>query len=228
MQYIHVKRLEKYHPGYKDRDLRWAKIFFGMVQGDPDCELIEDEIDWARLIKFILLELQAKRPIPINTRYLMGKGIDVQIRPIELTIKMLHNFIEVVTQDQIKCGLDKDKEKEKEEEEDTPSVVTLQDFEHLWNRYPKKLGKKHAIRHFKATVKTLENLRDINKALDHYLASERVAKNFVQNGSTWFNGWQDWVDFTEDVCPKCKNTGKYMSETNFEIICKCPAGEGKK
>ena len=51
MNYIHIKNLEKYHPGYKDRTLQWAKIYINMAEGDPDTELIENEIDWARFIK---------------------------------------------------------------------------------------------------------------------------------------------------------------------------------
>ena len=95
MQYIHVKNLEKYHPGYRDRNLIWAKIYTKMVQGDPDCEMITNEIDWARLIKFILLELQAQKPIPLNPIYLTRKGFDLKKRSIELTLKELHTFIEL-------------------------------------------------------------------------------------------------------------------------------------
>src|SRR3990167_1572003 len=95
MQYIHIKNLEKYHPGYKDRSLKWAKIMFNMVQGDPDCEMITNEVDWARLIKFILLELQAKRPIPLDSDYLKKKGFDLKKRPITLTLDMLQNFVEI-------------------------------------------------------------------------------------------------------------------------------------
>jgi len=110
MEYIHVKSLDKFHPGYKDRDLHWAKISFRMVQGDPDCEMIGNEIDWGRLIKFILLELQAKKPIPLNEGYLTRKGFDLEKRPISLTLKMLHNFLSIVSEDSISCVLDKKRE----------------------------------------------------------------------------------------------------------------------
>lgn len=113
---LHVRKLEDYHPGYQDRKLKWAKIYFGMVHGDPDCELIDNEIDWARLIKFILLELDAQRPIPLNAFYLTKKGFDLKKRSIALTIKMLHNFVELVTQDGKVCTLYKeDKEEYKED-----------------------------------------------------------------------------------------------------------------
>ena len=96
MQCVHVRSLEKYHPGYKDRELQWAKIKFDMVQGDPDCEMILDEIDWGRLVKFILLELQAQKPIPLDPDYLKKKNFDLKKRPISLTLQMLHNFLDVI------------------------------------------------------------------------------------------------------------------------------------
>jgi uncharacterized phage protein (TIGR02220 family) len=123
VQYLHIKNLEKYHPGYKDRKLRFAKIFFDMVQGDPDCELIDNEIDWGRLIKFIILELQAQAPIPLIDSYLTKKGFDLRKRPIRLTIQMLHNFVDIVTEEKKTCSLDKEKDKEKEEEKERSSVT---------------------------------------------------------------------------------------------------------
>lgn len=98
MRYIHIKNLEKFHPGYKDRTLHWAKIYFTMVQGDTDCELITNEVDWSRLIKFILLELEAKQPIPLKENYLIKKGFNLKKRPILLTLTVLHNFIDIVTE----------------------------------------------------------------------------------------------------------------------------------
>ena len=112
MQYIHIRNLEKFHPGYKDRDLKWAKIYVSMVQGDPDCEMITNEIDWARLIKFILLELRAKKPIPLDTTYLIKKGFDLKKRKIELTLQALNGFIEIVCNESVtnslqECNVDK-------------------------------------------------------------------------------------------------------------------------
>lgn len=110
--YVHVRNLEKYHPNYKDRQLHWAKIHFSMVRGDPNCELITDEIDWARLIKFIILELQAKEPIPLDSVYLTKQGFDLKKRPISLTLKMLHNFLDTVTQLSKVCALEESRVEE--------------------------------------------------------------------------------------------------------------------
>jgi hypothetical protein len=70
-------------------------------------------------------------------------------------------------------------------------------FEELWSQYPSKTGRKAAERHFQASVKTTEDVEQIKRALANYLKSDRVMRGFVQNGSTWFNNWRDWINFTE-------------------------------
>lgn len=68
-------------------------------------------------------------------------------------------------------------------------------FEEIWLLYPNKDGKKSAMRHFLASVKTVKDWEDINKALANYLESKRVKDGYIKNGSTWFNNWRDWIDF---------------------------------
>ena len=70
-------------------------------------------------------------------------------------------------------------------------------FDEIWDRYPKKDGKKQALRHFQVSVKTEEDWIDINKALDNYMESANFKKGFIKNGSTWFNNWQDWINWEE-------------------------------
>ena len=74
-----------------------------------------------------------------------------------------------------------------------------QAFEEIWARYPDKTGRKAAYRHFMNSVHKAIDWENINKALDNYLNSERVSNGFVQNGSTWFNNWADWVERNEPV-----------------------------
>ena len=71
------------------------------------------------------------------------------------------------------------------------------DFEPIWSLYPNKVGRTQALRHFRATVKTGQDLDDINRALENYKHSKRVKEGYIQNGSTWFNSWRDWVNFQE-------------------------------
>lgn len=102
MEHIHIRNLERYNPGYTDRSLIWCKIYFSMLNSNYEFELIDDVDKW-RLIALIMLELQIKKPIPYDEKWLQKK-ISNHKRPISLTIKMLHNFLEVVTESLKVCN----------------------------------------------------------------------------------------------------------------------------
>ena len=79
------------------------------------------------------------------------------------------------------------------------STTCTYDFELLWKRYPKPIGKRDALKHFNSSVKTDEDWKNINIALDNYLKTENVIKGniqYIKHGSTWFNNWQDYVSIT--------------------------------
>lgn len=73
-----------------------------------------------------------------------------------------------------------------------------QAFEHLWQQYPRKEGKRGAFRHFKASVKKPEDFDRIQTALANYkhkIEAEDVDAKFVKMGSTFFFNWEDYVDY---------------------------------
>ena len=113
--------------------------------------------------------------------------------------------------------------KEKKETKATPKTDVF--FDEVWNEYPRRVGKKAALKSFLTSVKTKEDLILLKQALETYKKSARVKKGFIQNGRTWFANWQDWVDYSENVCKDCNGNGRYTSKTGYKIICKCPAGE---
>lgn len=78
----------------------------------------------------------------------------------------------------------------------------LEWFEAVWGKYPRKDGKKDALRHFWATVKTEEDWVSIKKAVENYmrhLEINKVEPQFIKNGKTFFNNWHDWVDWQEPI-----------------------------
>ena len=101
------------------------------------------------------------------------------------------------------------------------------EFEKIWSKYPKRVGKKMAEKHFNASVKNKEDLDRLEKALSNYLSSKRVSNGFIQNGDTFMNNWEDWVDYKEETCKKCNDKGSFISTTGYSIICECPAGKRK-
>lgn len=91
---LHIKNLEKYHPGYKDRHLIWCKLYFSMLDSDNDFEMLE-EIDKWRFIAFIVMELKKKEPILLDEQYLIRKGFDFKKKSLQKTLDALSPFVDV-------------------------------------------------------------------------------------------------------------------------------------
>lgn len=73
-------------------------------------------------------------------------------------------------------------------------------FEEIWSRYPKKDGRKDALKHFKASVKSDEDFLLISKALEKYrkkLLEDSTPLKFTKSGSTWFNNWKDSLEISK-------------------------------
>ena len=131
MEYIHVKNLEKYHPGYKDRRLQWCKAHFNMLNADPEFEMLT-EVDKWRFLTLVMLELQMQQPVPFDETYLKRKGMHDK-RPIRLSIKMLHNFIELIQESHNLCGVEIEIETETETEIEKDNIPQIEALLKLFN-----------------------------------------------------------------------------------------------
>jgi len=90
------------------------------------------------------------------------------------------------------------------------------EFEVLYKKYPRKEGKKQALRHFVHARKTGHTVEEIEHALDNYIAylkAEKTERRFTKQASTWFNNWEDWVNFEAEPeyadktkCPRLTDT----------------------
>lgn len=116
MDTIHIKSLEEHNPGYKDRNLIWCKIYFKMINADPNFEML-CEIDRWRFVALVMLELQIKEPVPLDQKYLTRKGFDFKKRPMSLTLQMLHNLVEVRNDSVTQIRVEKSRKEENREEE---------------------------------------------------------------------------------------------------------------
>lgn len=72
-------------------------------------------------------------------------------------------------------------------------------FDSIWKNIlekpiPEPVGKKDAQRHYLASVLSPADAADCLTALENYRGSDRVKNGYVQNASTWFNNWRDWID----------------------------------
>jgi len=183
VDYLQVKNIEKYHPGYADRNLIWCKVYFNILNSEPEFEMIE-EIDKWRFIAFIILQLQLKKPIPINEDYLKRKGFDLKKRPISLTLKMLHNFVTLRKQldppPQKPCSveIEVDKDIELYIDKDKEHVTDFFNYFSLKTKTKLKLDStRSAIIRKRLTDHSLEELK---RAVDNFILDEWVdRKKFI-------------------------------------------------
>jgi hypothetical protein len=128
----------------------------------------------------------------------------------------------------VRCKmLDTDTTKSRSSADDRFPVKS--EFERVWKAYPKRVGKKAAERSFRASVKTAEDVASIEQAMETYLSAETVRKGFVQNGSTWFNNWRDWIDQPVDkvsspasktfLCAICHKDVPAMNASSVKGVC---------
>ena len=107
-------------------------------------------------------------------------------------------------------ALDKDKDKERKrgvgEKTKKKDFANEKHFQAVYELYPKKIGKKEAFRHYKASVKTEQDYLDIQTALKNYKLSSDFKKGFICNASTFFNNWQDWLNYQEHTETAQANT----------------------
>ena len=92
MKYIHIKNLDKYQPGYKDRHHIWAKIYYELLAEDWFQELCE--IDKWRYVSLIIFEVFHKKPVALSPANLPFLGWNTKKRSISLTIQMLQSKID--------------------------------------------------------------------------------------------------------------------------------------
>lgn len=72
------------------------------------------------------------------------------------------------------------------------------DFERLYKKYPRLLGKKIGMARCKAQIKNIDQFRLLEQAIDNYaLEASYKEIQYVMHFSTFMNNWEDWVDYRE-------------------------------
>ena len=68
-------------------------------------------------------------------------------------------------------------------------------FELMWDRFPNKEGKEVALQHYLDTVKTYDEMDDIERAIGNYreqFSDQPQPPGWGHAGSWWFQRWQYW------------------------------------
>lgn len=105
----------------------------------------------------------------------------------------------------------------KEDKKDVGWKPTESDFNALWEKYPKKLGRKDALRHFLASVHTKADLGLMWEAMETYQATDDYRRGFIKHGSSWFYNWRDYVGYVDPKQMLEKKEKRNTSENAVQI-----------
>jgi uncharacterized phage protein (TIGR02220 family) len=222
MQTIHIKNLEKYHPSYKDRNLIWCKAYFKMLNADPEFEML-CEIDKWRFLAFIMLELQLKTPVPLESGYLARKGFDLKKRPISLTLQMLHTLIEVCNENVTQNNIKKRREyKEEVYKEDKEIEEILSDLNLVLNS-SYKLSSLKTKELIEARLKegfTIADFKTVHRKMAKAWGLDNKMRQYLRPLTLYSNKFEGYLNRPEDIKPlttQQQNNLKGLAQLNKEI-----------
>ena len=100
--------------------------------------------------------------------------------------------------------------KKEEVNKDHSSAKLTERFEALWKLYPRKQGKKDALKHYKRAVKEGATDDEIEAGIQSYVGyieKNSIDKRYVKHGSAWFNqeGWLDEYTTENQTKPSGNN-----------------------
>ena len=80
----------------------------------------------------------------------------------------------------------------------TPSQQAARfDFESLYEKYPRKVGKAAGLRKAKVQIKTLEAYEELRTAIaryTNYCIAQKTEPRFIKHFSSFMSDWRDWLD----------------------------------
>lgn len=105
---------------------------------------------------------------------------------------------------------DKEQDKDKEKDKDKEQEKRRFDFEALYKKYPRKLGKSAGIAKAKSTVKTPEDYDRLSAAIDkfnEYHTQAKTEAKFIPYFSTFMSQWADWTESDAGKAEACVDSG---------------------
>lgn len=186
MNYIHVKNLEKYQPGYTDRKHIWAKIYYEIFLDEAVQGL--GEIDRYRFWSLIVFEVYTQKPIPLTDTNLKILGWNGRKRHISLSLQMLHTLIEVRNeQNKLSVTQSRGEESRVEEKKKRQPINYSEEFELFWKKFkgrwkPEtdeyvKVGKYDAFQEWQKLT--------VDEQRRAWTAADRVKGEYVPDACRW-------------------------------------------
>lgn len=162
------------------------------------------------------MDIPAKRYIKINTENLLSLLLN-NTDQNETSSSAILTELEQSNEPTKNNNLNNNKDNNKKDKEKISKKEIDAEFESLWKRYPRKMGKESA---YKSYVKARQNgttFDEVINGLENYLKEievKKTDKQYIKHGSTWFSQhcWQD--EYVTVVEEKPNEYDSFMSGLN--------------
>ncbi len=98
-------------------------------------------------------------------------------------------------------------------------LAAVFDFDSVYKKYPKKVGKAGGEKVFRRDIRSAEDYAALNIAVENYtkhLSSEKIEAKFIKHFSTFMASWRDWCDSDAGSV-----IGVARKKTTLEVILEC-------
>lgn len=114
--------------------------------------------------------------------------------------------------------IEEEKDKYKNKKEEIRNKNIEEEFEEVWQEYPKKQGKANALKAYIKAIKKGTDKQIIINGLKRYLEYikiEKIETRYIKQGSTWFNQecWNDDYSIKRDITTS--DLAPYMDFSDF-------------
>lgn len=187
------------HAGIWTVDLELASLLIG----DKTKVTEEDILKW---FGDKIVQISPQRvfiPGFLDFQYPNGLNTDNRAHSSVLSILAKHN-IDLESLEAPSKGLAspklgcKDKDKDKDMVKDKESIAAHKfDFDSLYEKYPRKEGKKKGLAKCRLEIKTQEKFIALSRAIDRYkeyCVREKKEPRFIRHFATFMGIWEDWTD----------------------------------
>jgi hypothetical protein len=205
---------------YKNRNPPWIKLYVDLWE-NHEFDRLPDATK-AHFVGLCVLASRHDNRIPYEPDWIakrIGANVNIDFDSLfasKLLARCKQNAIP-----ERETETEKRQSREETEQRQSPAMPDAV-FEKLWLEYPSKDGRKQALAHFKASVKTVQDVEKCFVALNNYKAHLLLHPGKpIKNGSTWFNNWLDWYNWVEPVA-RNGNRGVHVHTERCREYGFCP------
>jgi len=199
---VTIVKWEKFNARKDVLRCHWFRIDHDIFENRAFYDL--EVSDWAVLLYF-LCQASKESSATVDIHFEHAKRVAKLSKAlIESAVKKLQSsqFVHVdvtppsalVTQT---CSTQQDTTEQDKTEQNNNGECVFLDFESLYQKYPRKLGKSAGLRKAKSEIRSHEDFDLLSKALDRFCTHHKERKTepeYLPYFSTFITSWRDWLD----------------------------------